>query len=100
MSDEDANSFENRLAKAIQAVKEEKLSAYKAATLYEINRATLWNHINGKAKSTKRGRPSRFTPEQEKNLLSIILTLASWAFAQTKKQVLGIASNYASTLGI
>jgi len=33
-------------------------------------------------------------------LLSINLTLASRAFAQTKKQVLGIASNYASTLGI
>jgi hypothetical protein len=33
MSDEDDNSFENRLAKAIKAVKEEKFSAYKAATL-------------------------------------------------------------------
>ncbi len=41
-------NFENRLAKAILAVKDSRMTAYKVAILYEVNKSFLCNHLKGK----------------------------------------------------
>ena len=96
----EAASYEVRLKKAMDAVKNGHMTKYKAAKLYELNRGTLGNHLNGVNTSTVRGRPTRFNKEQEKTLANIIITLGSWCFPQTITEVLEMARLYAKKLDI
>ena len=64
--------FKENLKQAIQAVKINKLSVYKAAKDGNVPRSTLNNHITGKSKGCKRGRPTAFSETEEKVLADYI----------------------------
>ena len=93
-------SYEKRLSLAIKAVHENILTAYKASKLYEIHRGTLSNHLNNKSVSTVRGRPPRFSKEQEDSLCELITTLASWCFPLNIQETISHAREFANKLVI
>ena len=55
------------IEKAIHLVRLCKVTAYKGCKLYN----TLSAHLSGKVKSEVKGRPPRFTVEEEKTLLDV-----------------------------
>ncbi len=58
------------IEKAIHLVRVCNVTAYKACKLYGVKSDTLSAHLSGKVKSEVKGRPPRFTVEEEKTLLN------------------------------
>ena len=76
------------IEKAIHLVRVCNLTAYKACKLYGVKSGTLSAHLSGKVKSEVKGRPPRFTVEEEKTLLDVIIQLAAWCFPQSISEVI------------
>jgi len=74
-------------------------TAYKACKLYSGNMGTISAHLRGITKSERRGRPPKFTVQQEQVLLDLIFQLASWYFPLSVSEVIEIAG-HALTLGL
>jgi hypothetical protein len=71
------------IEKAIHLVRVCNLTAYKACKLYGVKSGTLSAHLSGKVRSEVKGRPPRFTVEEEKTLLDVVIQLATWCFPQS-----------------
>ncbi len=74
------------------------VTAYKACKLYGVKSGTLSAHLRGKVKSEVKGRPPRFTVEEEKTLLDVIIQLATWCFPQSISEVIEMARQFAIKL--
>ena len=61
---------------------------------------TISAHLRGITKSERRGRPPKFTVQQEQVLLDLIFQLASWYFPLSISEVIEMAGQYALTLGL
>jgi len=61
------------IEKAIHLVIVCDVTAYKACKLYGVKSGTLSVHLSGKVKSEVKGRPAKFTVEEEKTLLETFL---------------------------
>ena len=92
------------IEKAIHLVRVCNVTAYKACKLYGVKSGTLCAHLRGKVKSKVKGRPPRFTVEEEKTLLDVVIQLATWCFPQSisearktkpdkRKRIVGNAGN-------
>ena len=77
------------IEKAIHLVRVCKVTAYKASKLYGVKSGTLCAHLRGKVKSEVKG-PPRFTVEEEKTLLDVIIQLATRCFPQSISEVFEI----------
>ena len=86
------------IEKAIHLVRVCNIAAYKACKLYDFKPGTLSAHLSGKVKSEVKGRPPRFTVEEEKTLLDVIIQLATWCFPQSIREVIEMARQYAIKL--
>ena len=86
------------IEKAIHLVRVCNLTAYKACKLYCVKSGTLSAHLSGKVKSEVKGRPPRFTVEEEKTLLDVIIQLAAWCFLQSISKVIEMARHFAIKL--
>jgi hypothetical protein len=86
------------IEKAIHLVRVCKVTAYKACKLYGVKSGTLSAHLSGKVKSVVKGRPPRFTVEEEKALLDDIIQLAAWCFPQSISEVIEMARQFAIKL--
>ena len=71
------------IEKAIHLVRVCKVTAYKGCKLYGVESGTLSAHLSGKVKSEVKGRPPRFTVEEEKmvRLTSLQPTVSLQAIA-------------------
>ncbi len=67
--------IEPTLEKALKAVRDGHMTAYKACKLYSVNTET----IRGITKSERKGRPPRFTVQQKQVLLDSIFIFAGAA---------------------
>eukprot|EP00111_Clytia_hemisphaerica_P014389 TCONS_00042389-protein len=72
---------------AIKEVKEKGMSLGKAQQLFGIPKQTLSDRINGRWGSTKIGRPTELTSEEENALIFYILYMASIAHPLTVSQI-------------
>ncbi len=86
------------IEKAIHLVRVCNVTAYKACKVYGIKSGTLSAHLRGKVKSQVKGRPTRFTVEEENTLLHVIIQLASWCFPLSISEVIEIARQFAIKL--
>jgi len=86
------------IEKAIHLVRVCNIAAYKACKLYGFKPGTLSAHLRGKVKSEVKDRPPRFTEEEEKTLLDVIIQLATWCFPQSISEVIEMARQYAIKL--
>ena len=62
-------------------------------------RSTLNNHISGRSKSFKRGRPTAFSENEEKVLAEYLKGLSNIGFGLDKQSLAFVANNYAKELG-
>jgi hypothetical protein len=65
------------------------MTAYKACKLYSVNMGTISAHLRGITKSERKGRPPRFTVQQEQVLLDLIFKLASCLTNKLATNLLG-----------
>ena len=72
---------------AVQRIKEEGLSYRKAAAQYGIPRSTLYDHVTGKAVSSKRGPPTVLTTAEEQMLVDWALHMADIGYGHTREQL-------------
>ncbi len=75
-----------------------KVTAYKAWKLYGVKSGTLSAHLSGKVKLEVKGRPPRFTVEEEKTLLDVLIQLAVWCFQQSNGEVIEMTRQFAIKL--
>lgn len=67
------------LLKAIEDVKDKKLSIRAASILYGIPRTTIGDHIEGRA-GPKVGRPTELSEDEEAIIVKRLLYMAKWGY--------------------
>lgn len=96
-SKEDRNKS---LAEAVEKVKSGESSAYNMKSETGIPRTTIRNHKSGKVKSSQRGRPPLFSPDQEKLMIELVITLAGWGYPLEKDDFKEMARECAKTFNV
>jgi transposase len=91
---------QDELELAIRKVETGDLTIYAASKRYAIPRSTIVNHVNGKCKGFKAGRPTLFSKEEEKVIVDLLLALSEWGYPLGKKQLIEIAHKFAKEFGI
>ncbi len=78
-----------QIEKALKAVRDGHMTAYKACKLYSVYSGTISAHLRGITKSERKGRPPKFTVQQEQVLLDLIFQLASCLTNEAAMNLLG-----------
>jgi transposase len=86
---------EEDLKLAVEKVKNGELSAYAASKKFIIPRTTIVNHVIGKNKGFKAGRPAQFSEEQEKTLIELIKGLSLMGYPLEKKDLKELSQSFA-----
>lgn len=78
-----------KLQTALEQIRNNTISLNRAHKLYNIPKATLSAHKNGKRgqKSTTQGRTQVLSPIEEKELADCLKTLERWGFGLSRKEV-------------
>lgn len=84
------------LDRAINAVRSQQMTLYRASKLFEIPKATLFKHLKGQrgVKSRTYGRPTAIPYEEEKKMSEYIKLMEKWGFGLSKKEVLSLIGKY------
>ena len=81
-------SNQDRLAKAIQELQENKISLRAAAAKYDVPRSTLYNYTSGKTMLGATSGPNPvLTKEEEQELVDWALKMATIGYGQTRRQL-------------
>ncbi|XP_047022265.1 tigger transposable element-derived protein 2-like [Helicoverpa zea] len=84
-----------KLQEAAQAVRDGRLSGYKAAQIYNIPRMTIMDHAkNRRYKSNSLGRSTALSRDVESKLASLLHSMEKYGFGLTKKEVLEMVGQY------
>ncbi|RNA36911.1 tigger transposable element-derived 6 [Brachionus plicatilis] len=83
------------LTDAIKSVTENRLNPTQASTYYNVPRQTIVNHLNGRYASTKTGRPTIFSVQEEEFLVNIIEKIGEWGFYLDRNSLKDIVKNFA-----
>ena len=86
---------EEDLKLAVEKVNSGELSAYSASKQYTIPRTTIVNHVTGKSKGFRAGRPVQFSEEQERTLIELIKGLSLIGYPLEKKDLKELAQSCA-----
>ncbi|RNA20797.1 tigger transposable element-derived 2-like [Brachionus plicatilis] len=81
------NYSEDDLANAVISVKEGQMNPTQASKHYGIPRQTIINHVNGRYKNTKIGRPTILTIKEEEELVSLIEKMSEWGFGLNRNSL-------------
>lgn len=76
---------ERQLERAVDAVKENKMTLSQAAKLFEIPRTTISFRLNH-CVMTRAGHPTVFSPEFEKRMADCLHTMEKCGFPLTRKE--------------
>ena len=87
------------IKKAMEDIKEGKLSLRKAAEKYAIDKSKLSCIITVKHSGTQ-GQRTVLSKNEEKHLADHLKTLAKWGFSLSKAEVLNVVQDYISLNGI
>lgn len=81
------NYSDEDMVNALEMIKEKGISLGEAYRQFKIPKQTLSDRVNGKYKSTKMGRPTELTSEEEEALVYYIHYMASIAYPLTITQI-------------
>ena len=75
---------------AMEIVKSDRMTIYRAAKLYKIPKATLFKHVKGLrgVKSQMLGQPTALPFHEEKKIAECLKLMEIWVFGLSKKEVL------------
>lgn len=84
------------LSKAVEDVKNHKLSGYEAAKTFNIPRTTIIDHVTGRRgqKSSTFGRPPILSAEIEKKLSDNLHVMEKWGFGLSRQEVIELVADY------
>ena len=82
------------LVAAINSVRSGERNVNSASIYFKVPRSTINNHIMGKVRDFKRGRPPVLTQEAERDLVRMLLTCNDWAFGLDMDMVRLAVGNY------
>ena len=89
------------MQRAVTAVEKQGESLRHASEKYGIPRSTLHDHISGKVEhGSKPGRGSYLSPEEEEQLVSLLIKCARIGYPHTRKQVMALVQAIAKGKGI
>ncbi|XP_069136714.1 jerky protein homolog-like [Argopecten irradians] len=92
---------DDRMHRAVNAVRNEGLSVRKAAEAFGIAKSTLSDHVSGKvALGSRSGRKTVFPAEVEKEMVEIAQRRANEGFGLSRQQLLGKAARLATNMKI
>ena len=81
--------------KAVESVRNGRLTAYKAEKSFGVPRSTILNHVSGKTKGYNVGRPRVFNAEQELLIVDFVLALSEYGYPPDRSKKKKIAANFA-----
>ena len=76
------------MGKAIDDVKNKKMSIYAAAKVNGVPKTTLLRHLKHPNKTFIVGRPTTLTSAQEDEIVETCQIFAEWGFGLTKKDII------------
>ena len=80
---------------------EKGVSLRRAADMYRVPKSTLYDHVSGKVAFGARSGPDPYlTTEEEEELCSFLIQVATIGYPHTKKQVLALVQQILSSKGI
>ena len=94
------NDTTDGLSRALKAL-EEGMSYRRVSEMYNIPRATLYDHVSGKVRfGARSGSEPYLNIEEEEELDSFLIHTARIGFPHTKKQVLAIVEDILGARGV
>lgn len=86
----------DKLARAVSAIRNNEMSGYEAAKIFEIPRSTIMTHVTGSRgnKSQTMGRNTVFHPDIERKLARSLHIMEKHGFGLSKKEVLDLVGQY------
>ena len=83
------------MTKALECVRKDGMSCYKAAKEFGIPEQTLRDRLKGKvADDATAGRPTALTKEEEDEVAATCILFAEWGFGIGKEEVLGVVGEF------